>query len=161
MNFPVPQDFGVPITVDPGFKTPYTRSFHFGVQREIGAKTAVQADYYHRDIRDMLGVRITNLAFEARMPGHTGELQPGTGNTPIYSYGPWYQGRYDGISVGLRKAMAKHFAAEVFYTWANAVDDALHSNFLSEVQTSHGARPWRAQDQRTALSGFRRWLKIP
>ena len=139
MNFPVPKDFLVPVTVDRGFKTPYTRSFHFGIQREIGDKTVVQADYYHRDIRDMLGVRTTNLAFEARMPGHTGELQPGTGSTPTESYGPWYQGRYDGFSIGLRKAMSKHFTTEVFYTWANAIDDALHSSFVSEVQTGLGA----------------------
>jgi outer membrane receptor protein involved in Fe transport len=139
MNFPVPKDFFVPVAVNPGFKTPNTRSLHFGVQREMGDKTVVQADYYHRDIRDMLGVRTTNLAFEARMPGHTGELQAGTGGTPIESYGPWYQGRYDGISVGLRKPMGKRFVTEVFYTWAYAVDDALHSSFVSEVQTGLGA----------------------
>jgi hypothetical protein len=145
MNFPVPKDFLVPVTVDPAFKTPYTRSFHFGIQREIGNQTVVQADYYHRDIRDMLGVRTTNLAFEARMPGHTGELQPGTGSTPIESYGPWYQGRYDGISIGLRKTMSKRFTTGVSYTWANSVDDALHSSFVSEVQTGLGAGILAAQ----------------
>jgi outer membrane receptor protein involved in Fe transport len=145
MNFPVPKDFLIPVTVDPGFKTPYTRSFRLGIQREIGNKTVVQADYYHRDIRNMLGVRTTNLAFEARMPGHTGELQPGTSSTPIESYGPWYQGRYDGISVGVRKAMSKRFTSEVFYTWANAIDDALHSSFVSEVQTGLGAGALAAQ----------------
>jgi hypothetical protein len=154
MNFPVPKDFLVPVTVDPGFKTPYTRSFHFGVQREIGNKTVVQADYYHRDIRHMLGVRTTNLAFEARMPGHTGELQPGTGAKPIESYGPWYQGRYDGISVGVRKAMSKRFTTEVFYTWANAVDDALRSSFVSEVQTGLGAGALAAQGPTDSFVGI-------
>jgi outer membrane receptor protein involved in Fe transport len=153
MNFPVPKDFLVPVTVDPRFKTPYTRSFHFGGQREIGNKTVVQADYYHRDIRDMLGDRTTNLAFEARLPGHTGELQPGTGTTPIESYGPWYQGRYDGISVGLRRPMSKRFTAEVFYTWANAVDDALHSSFVSEVQTGLGAGALAAQGPTDSFVG--------
>jgi hypothetical protein len=154
MNFPVPKDFLVPVTVDPGFKTPYTRSFHFGVQREIGNKIVVQADYYHRDIRHMLGVRTTNLAFEARMPGHTGELQPGTGSTPIESYGPWYQGRYDGITVGLRKPMSKRFTTEVFYTWAHAVDDALHSSFVSEVQTGLGAGVLASQGPTDSFVGI-------
>jgi len=154
MNFPVPKDFLVPITVNPGFKTPYTRSFHFGVQREVGNKTVVQADYYHRDIRDMLGVRTTNLAFEARMPGHTGELQTGTGSTPIEGYGPWYQGRYDGINVGLRKPMSKRFTAEVFYTWANAVDNALHSSFVSEVQTGLGAGVLASQGPTDSFVGI-------
>lgn len=153
MNFPVPADFQVPITVDPAFKTPYTRSFHFGIQREIGSKMVLQADYYYRDIRNMLGVRTTNLAFEARMPGHTGELQPGTGANPIETYGPWYQGHYHGISVGLRKSMSNRFTTEVFYTWTNAVDDALHSSFVSEVQTGLGAGVLAAQGPTDSFVG--------
>lgn len=139
MNFPVPQVFSIPITVDPRFKTPFTRGFHLGVQREITGNTVIQVDYYHRDIRNMLGVRNANLAFEARIPGHAGELQPGTGTRLIQSYGSWYQGRYDGISVGLRKRMSKHFTTDVFYSWTSAVDNSLHSSFLSEVQTGLGA----------------------
>jgi len=139
MNFPVPQVFSIPVTVDSGFKTPYTSAFHFGVQREIASNSVIQADYYHRDIRNMLGVRTTNLAFEARIPGHTGELQPGTGIKPILSYGPWFLGRYDAISVGIRKRMGRRFTTEAFYTWTNAVDNALHSSFVSEVQTGLGA----------------------
>jgi len=139
MNFPVPQVFQIPITVDPGFKTPYTRGFHLGVQREITNNCVVQSDYYHRDIRNMLGVRTTNLAFEARMPGHAGELQPGTGTRPILSYGPWYQGRFDAISVGMRKRMSKRFTMEAFYTWAGAIDNSLRSSFVSDVQTGLGA----------------------
>jgi hypothetical protein len=139
VNFLVPRIFSIPITVDQGFKTPFTRAFHVGVQREITANVVVQADYFHRDILDMLGVRTTNLAFEARLPGQTGKLQPGTGARPILSYGSWYQGRYDGITVGVRKRMSKRFTAEVFYTWSNAVDNALRSSFVSEVQTGLGA----------------------
>jgi len=139
MNFPVSQIFLIPITVAPGFKTPYTRAFHFGAQREIASGVVIQTDYFHRDIRNMLGVRTTNLAFEARIPGHAGELQPGTGTRPILSYGPWYQGRYDGVSIGIRKRMTRHFTTEAFYTWTNAIDNALQSSFVSEVQTGLGA----------------------
>jgi len=139
MNFLAPQILSIPITVDPGFKTPYSEASHVGVEREINSNTIIQADYHHRDIRNMLGVRTTNLAFEARLPGHTGQLQPGTGTRAILSYGPWYQGRYDGISVGLRKRMGQRFATEAFYTWANAVDNALNSSLVSEVQTGLGA----------------------
>lgn len=139
MNFPVPQIFQIPITVDRSFKTPYTRGFHLGMQREITNNVVFLADYYHRDIRNMLGVRTTNLAFEARMPGHTGELQPGTGSRPILSYGAWYQGRYDAVSIGVHKRMSKHFDVDAFYTWTNAIDNALQSSFVSEVQTGLGA----------------------
>ena len=139
MNFLNPQIFLIPITVDPGFRTPYTRSFHLGAQRELSTDIVVQVDYQHRDIRNMLGVRTTNLAFEARLPGHTGQLQPGTGSRPILSYGPWYDGRYDGISVGIRKRMSRRFTLEASYTWADAVDNAFNSSLISEVQTGLGA----------------------
>jgi outer membrane receptor protein involved in Fe transport len=139
MNFVAPRIFSIPITVEPGFHTPYTRAFHVGAQREITGSIAIQADYYHRDIRNMLGVRITNLAFEARIPGHTGELQAGTGARPILSYGPWYQGRYDGIGVGIHKVMSNRFTMEASYTWTNAVDNAFNSSLASEVQIGLGA----------------------
>jgi hypothetical protein len=139
MNFPVPQIFLLPITVDPGLNTPHTRNFHLGAQREMTRDLVIQVDYYHRDIRDMLGVRVSNLAFEARLPGHSGQLQPGTGSRPILSYGPWYQGRYDGITFGMRKRLSRRFTFETSYTWANAVDNALNSSFVSNVQTGRGA----------------------
>jgi len=50
--------------------------------------------FFHKDIRNILGVAITNLAFAARLPGHTGETLPATGDQPINSYGPWYSGSY-------------------------------------------------------------------
>jgi hypothetical protein len=139
MNLPVPRIFLLPITLDPGLRTAHTRGFHLGMQRELNTNLVVQVDYNHRDIRDMLGVRVSNLAFEARMPGHSGQLQPGTGNLPILSYGPWYQGRYDGISIGVRKRMSRSFTLETFYTWANMQDNALNSSFVSDVQTGRGA----------------------
>lgn len=139
MNFLAPRIFSIPITVDPGFKTPYTRAVHVGVQREIAPTALIQADYYHRDIRNMVGVRTVNLAFEARIPGHTGELQSGTGSRPILSYGPWYEGRYDAISVGIRKRMSRRFTLDAFYTWTNAVDNAFNASLTSEVQTGLGA----------------------
>jgi hypothetical protein len=139
MNFPVPRIFLLPITLDPRLNTPHTQNFHLGLQRQLTANLVVQADYYHRDIRDMLGVTTSNLAFEARLPGHSGQLQPGTGNLPILSYGSWYQGRYDGISLGIRKRMSSRFALEAFYTWANMTDNALNSSFVSDVQTGRGA----------------------
>jgi len=154
MNFLAPEIFGVPVTVDPAFKTPHTRAFHLGAQREITMNLVVNADYYHRDIRNILGVRTTNLAFEARMPGHTGELQPGTGSQPIFSYGPWYEGRYDAISVGIRKRMSKRFTLDTSYTWMNAVDNALNSSLVSEVQVGLGAGSLAVQGPTDSFVGI-------
>jgi len=46
--------FLLPITLDPGLKTPHTQSFHL-LQRELTTNLVVQAGLLHRDIRDMLG----------------------------------------------------------------------------------------------------------
>lgn len=124
---------------DPSLRTPHTRNFPLGLQREITSSLVVQADYYHREIRDMLGVRISNLAFAARLPDRRGELQPGTGDKPILSYGPFYEGNYDAIGIGIHKRLSKQFMFESFYTWAKATDNALNSSFVSQVQTGRGA----------------------
>jgi hypothetical protein len=154
MNFPVPRIFLLPITLDPQLKTPHTQSFHLGLQRELTTNLVFQADYYHRDISDMLGVRVSNLAFEARLPGHSGQLQPGTGNLPILSYGPWYQGRYDGITFGISKRMSSRFTLETFYTWANMTDNALNSSFVSDVQTGRGAGSLGSYGQTDSFVGI-------
>jgi hypothetical protein len=131
--------FNIPITVDPNFRTPYSRAIHIGVQREITSNFVLQAGYHHRDIRNMLGVRTTNLAFAARLPGRQGDLQPGTGSRPIHGYGPWYQGRYDGVTLELRKRMSRSLSFAASYTWANAKDNAFRSSFISDVQSARGA----------------------
>ena len=77
--------FRPPIAVDSKFRTPYSQSFHVGLQREITGNSAAYADYFHKDIRHILGVRLTNLAFEARLPGFTGENRCGDGR-PVHQY---------------------------------------------------------------------------
>ena len=129
-----------PIAVDPKFRTPYTQSFHVGLQREVTRSLAAYADYFYKDIRNILGVRLTNLAFEARMPGLTGETLPGTGGQPINTYGPWYSGNYNAVVVGLRKQAAGRFRFDVNYTYANAIDNLLGSSLNSNVQTGLGVR---------------------
>jgi hypothetical protein len=128
--------FNVPITVDPGFNTPDTMGYQVGVQREIAANLAASVDYYHKDINNILGVRDTNLAFIARIPGHSGELVPGTGKHLIFGYGPWYAGTYDAVILGVRKRMSHRFTMEANYTWTQENDNALHSNLLTDVQTA-------------------------
>lgn len=116
--------YNVPITLDPGFKTPYTSGFHVGVQQEITADLVIQADYFHKDIRDILGVRQTNLAFEARLFNNR-QLVPGTGAVPIQGFGPWYAGKYDGLVISIRKLMSHHFTLEANYAWTDATDNVV------------------------------------
>ncbi len=130
----------VPITVAPGFHSPYTRAFHFGIEQEVRKNLLAYVDLFQKEIHNILGVRTTNLAFEARLPGRTGETLPGTGDQLINSYGPWFSGRYDAVIVGFRKRLSGRFSLEANYTYAHAVDNLLNSNLVSDVQTGLGAR---------------------
>ena len=129
---------GIPISVAPEFKTPYTNSLHVGVQREIRSDMVLVVDYYHKNIDHILGVRDSNLAFEARIPGHTGETLP-AGSPLVFGYGPWYHGTYDAVTLGFQKRMSKRFTLDANYTWTHEIDNALNSSFVSDVQTGLGA----------------------
>jgi Carboxypeptidase regulatory-like domain/TonB dependent receptor/TonB-dependent Receptor Plug Domain len=128
----------VPISVDPGFKVPHTYNYHVGLQREIGSGMVITFDYYHKDIADITTVRATNLAFEARMPGFSNELVPGTGPKKIESYGPWGAGTYDGFTIGFQKRMSHHFTIQANYTFVHATDDVINSTLASEIQNGEG-----------------------
>jgi hypothetical protein len=126
----------IPIVVDPNFKTPYTSSGQIGVQHEFGHGFVVEANYYHKDIYNILGIRNTNLAFEARIPTHTGELVPNTGKSIMQTYGPWFAGTYDAGIFSLRKRFSK-LTLQASYTYTHATDDA-PPNLISENQIGSG-----------------------
>ncbi|HET6929296.1 MAG TPA: TonB-dependent receptor [Candidatus Acidoferrum sp.] len=129
---------GIPIAVDPGFKTPYTNGFNVGLQRQLTPTTVIQVNYYHKSINNILGLRDTNLAFEARIPGHLAETVPG-GSPLVFGYGPWLHGSYDAVTLGVTKRMSKSLSLDASYTWTHETDNALNSNFVSDLQTNLGA----------------------
>jgi len=114
-----------PVTVDPSFATPYTRGLTFGVQRQIGSDLVVSVDYYHKNIHNILGIRQTNLAFDARVNGSTAVFENG--------YGPWYEGVYDAGILAFDKRLSHRFTIGGSYTWAGENDDALCSNFNTGI----------------------------
>jgi len=57
LSFNVFPASGFPVTIDPSFATPYTKSYTLGVQRQLSNDWVVSADYYHKDIENILGVR--------------------------------------------------------------------------------------------------------
>jgi hypothetical protein len=129
---------GIPITVDPSFKTPHTNGFYVGLQQQLSSGTVIKLDYYHKSIDNILGVRDTNLAFEARIPGHTSETVP-AGSPLVFGYGPWLHGAYDAVALGFTKRMSKSFTLDANYTWTHETDNALNSSFVSDLQTNFGA----------------------
>jgi len=90
-------------------------------------RPGLQVDYYHKNIDHILGVRDTNLAFEARIPGHTGETVPSGAPLVVRLWtvaarnvrrgDPW-----------ITKRMSKRFTLEANYTWTHETDNALNSS---------------------------------
>jgi outer membrane receptor protein involved in Fe transport len=112
-----------PTAIDENFDTPHTLGFSVGVQRELGQDMAVTVDYYHRDIRDLLGLRNSNIAFESRVLGR--RLLPTFTQGPIRTFGSFYEGVYDALIVDFRKRFNRRYALGASYTYTDATDNSL------------------------------------
>ena len=111
-----------PTDIDRGFKTPFTRSVSIGIQQEI--KTVViEADYYHRSMNNLLGLRETNISFASRASSR--QFLPPFQSGPIRTFGPWYEGTYDGLVISFTKRFARRFSMSGSYAFADQTDNQL------------------------------------
>lgn len=117
-----------PVTVDPRFATPYTQSYSIGVQQQLGDDWSAAADYIHKDIRNILGIRQTNLPFDARLPGMAFGL-----SAAVNGWGPWFSGTYDAGILTLSKRISHRFALGGSYTYTNETDNALCENLFTNI----------------------------
>ena len=117
-----------PTDIDRSFKTPFTTSYGIGVQRELGKSIVVTADFYHRNMNNMLGIREANIAFQSRS-GARQFLPPFTAG-PIRTFGPWYEGTYDALVLSFTKRLSKRFNLSSSYTFADQTDNVLGINSL-------------------------------
>ncbi|PYT93629.1 MAG: hypothetical protein DMG36_08830 [Acidobacteria bacterium] len=127
LSFNVFPASGFPVTIDPSFATPYTRSYTLGVQRQVGNDWVFSVDYYHKDIQNILGVRETNLPFAARIANSGGPL------TQFDGFGPWYAGTYNGGVLSFQKRMSRRFTLGGSYSYVSENDDALNSNLSTDA----------------------------
>jgi Carboxypeptidase regulatory-like domain/TonB dependent receptor/TonB-dependent Receptor Plug Domain len=105
------------------FDTPHTLGYNIGVQRELTTDMAIEVDYFHRDIRNLLGIRNANIAFESRVLGRR-FLPPFTAG-PIQTFGPFFEGVYDALVLSLNKRYSRRFMVGASYTYAQATDNNL------------------------------------
>ena len=115
-----------PTAIADSFDTPHTLGYNIGVQRELTTDMAVEVDYFHRDIRNLLGIRNANIAFESRVLGR--RFLPPFTTGPIITFGPFYEGVYDALIVNFNKRYSRHFMAGASYTYAQATDNSLGIN---------------------------------
>jgi hypothetical protein len=121
LSFRVSQPSNLPVTIDPSFATPYTRSYTLGIERQLGNDWMVSVYYYHKAIENILGVRETNLPFAARIDNSGGGL------TQVNGFGPWYSGLYDAGIISFEKRMSRRFILGGSYAYVSEHDDALNS----------------------------------
>lgn len=119
-----------PTTVDGVFKTPNTLGFSFGVRREITKDIAIEVDYHHKEIRNILGVRKSNLAYQTRVAGiGLTRIDPSV-TEQLRTFGPFYEGKYDALVVAVNKRFSNRYLFGASYTWANATDNVVSVNGL-------------------------------
>jgi outer membrane receptor protein involved in Fe transport len=112
-----------PTDVHETFDTPHTLGYTFGVQRELSQDMAVTVDYFHREMRNLLGLRVSNIAFESRVLGR--RFLPPFTQGPIRTFGPFYEGSYDALVIDFRKRFSRRYALGASYTFADATDNSL------------------------------------
>ena len=112
-----------PVTIDSQFATPHTLSYSIGIQRELTKDIVVEANYYHREMKNILGVRQTNLAFISRLPGHERTFLPPVTEGEISGFGPWFEGTYNGLTVSFNKRFSRRFIFGGSYTYAHQTDN--------------------------------------
>lgn len=123
------------IRVASPFKTPSNNTFTLGVERSLPGALTVGGTYVHREIRDILGVRLTNLAYESRLVG--GAIT--TDGGPIQrTYGGWYDGDYDAFIVAANKRLSGRVQVQANYTYARGEDNLLNSNLAMGLATQGG-----------------------
>ena len=125
LNNPIIPPQVSPTTADSTFRTPHTLGFSVGVQREITKDIVLEADYFHREMRDLLGVRLSNLAFRSRVAGIGRSFDPPNTTGEIRTFGPFYKGKYDALVVSLNKRLSKRYLLGANYTYAKATDNSL------------------------------------
>jgi hypothetical protein len=116
-----------PTDIDRSFKTPFTRSLSIGVQQEI-KNVVIEVDYYHRTMNNLLGVREANISFASR--ASTRQFLPPFTTGPIQTFGPWYEGTYDGLVVSFTRRFARRFTLSGNYAFADETDNQLGINTL-------------------------------
>ncbi len=116
-----------PTDIDRTFKTPFTESLSIGMQQEI-KNVVIEVDYYHRNIKNLLGLRETNISFASRASSRQ-FLPPFTAG-PIRTFGPWYSGKYDGLIVSFTRRFARRFTLSGNYAFADETDNQLGINTL-------------------------------
>jgi hypothetical protein len=127
LNNPIIPAATTPVAVDSTFETPHTLSFSVGVQQQLTSDMVVEVDYYHREMKNILGVRLSNLAFRSRVAGIGRSFDP-PGSPELPTFGPYFEGEYDALVIAFNKRFGNRYQIGSNYTYAKATDNTLGIN---------------------------------
>lgn len=114
------------------FKTPFNNTVTVGLERRLTGSVTAEATFVARAFRNILGVREPNLKFESRTTGRAAT----TDNGPLQrSYGPWFDGEYKALVLGLSRPYDGRYQWQVSYTYARGTDNLLNPNLAIGVAT--------------------------
>ena len=83
----------------------------------------VEVDYFHREMNNLLGVRLSNLAFGSRVAGIGRSFDPPGPELP--TFGPFFKGKYDAVVASYNKRLSNRYLLGASYTYARATDNSL------------------------------------
>jgi hypothetical protein len=84
----------------------------------------IEVDYFHREMKNLLGIRLSNLAFRSRVAGIGRSFDPPNTAGEISTFGPFYEGKYDGLIINFTKRLSNRFLLGANYTYAKATDNS-------------------------------------
>lgn len=120
-----------PVTLDQNFRTPFARSLSLSLQREVSKNVIVNVDFYHKGIRNIAGMRLTNVPFDARLPGRERNFNPPSTQQEVRGFGSWFTGTYNAVSIGLSRRFSPRLTFEGSYTYAHAIDNTRCANLVT------------------------------
>ena len=152
-----------PTDVADSFDTPHTLGFTVGVQRELTEDMALTVDYFHREMRNLLGLRNSNIAFESRVLGR--RFLPPSRRGRSGRSGRSTKARTTRWSSISASASAAAIAIGASYTYADATDNSLGIESARVGQLHrHGAARHRDRDgaiERQRSVHTRQWHARP
>lgn len=131
------------IVFDPGLKLPYTLSWHFSIERELGRKQIITASYVGAAGRRLLHTR---TLFDENPQFAFLRLTTNSGRSD-----------YRAVQVQFNRRFSKQFLSGAYYTWGRSLDNASEDSARHVMLTSANARFDRGPsdfDVRQRLTGF-------
>ncbi len=125
LNNPIIPPQTQPVTIDGSFKTPHTLGYSIGIQRQLTNDISFDFTYHHRDIKNLLGTRLSNLAFRSRVAGIGRSFDEPNPGGQVDTFGPFFEGKYDGIVLSVNKRLSNRYMFGASYTYSNATDNSL------------------------------------